>query len=75
MNAKEISKHLQKMENKEDARFLQGFFFKTGNRTIRRRGIFFLGIRVPAIRKLAKDTKICNSKEILINCWKSLITK
>jgi len=63
MNAKEISKHLQKMENKEDARFLQGFF-KTGIGQYGE-GDIFLGIRVPAIRKLAKEYKNLQLKEIL----------
>jgi 3-methyladenine DNA glycosylase AlkD len=51
--AKEISKRLQKMGDKEDARFLQGFF-KTGVGQYGE-GDIFLGIRVPAVRKLAKE--------------------
>ena len=53
MNAKEISKRVRKMSNKEDARFLQGFF-KTGAGQYGE-GDIFLGIRVPALRKLAKE--------------------
>jgi 3-methyladenine DNA glycosylase AlkD len=53
MNAKEISKRVQKMGNKEDARFLQGFF-KTGAGQYGE-GDIFLGIRVPALRKLANE--------------------
>ena len=51
ITAKEISKRLQKMGDKEDARFLQGFF-KTGIGQYGE-GDIFLGIRVPALRKLA----------------------
>ncbi|MFA5322947.1 MAG: DNA alkylation repair protein [Smithella sp.] len=53
MNANEISKHLRKMGDNEDARFLQGFF-KTGPGQYGE-GDIFLGIRVPVLRKLAKD--------------------
>ena len=53
ITAKEISKRLRKMGDKEDARFLQGFF-KTGPGQYGE-GDIFLGIRVPALRKLAKD--------------------
>ena len=53
MNAKEISKRIRKMGNKEDARFLQGFF-KTGAGQYGE-GDIFLGIRVPVLRKLAKE--------------------
>ena len=51
------------MGNKEDARFLQGFF-KTGVGQYGE-GDIFLGIRVPAIRKLAKEYKNLQLKEIL----------
>jgi 3-methyladenine DNA glycosylase AlkD len=64
MNAEEISKRLQKMGNKEDARFLQGFF-KTGVGQYGE-GDIFLGIRVPALRKLAKEYKALPLKEILL---------
>ena len=50
---KEIIMRLQKMGNKEDAQFLQGFF-KTGLGQYGE-GDIFLGIRVPAVRKLAKE--------------------
>jgi len=63
ITAKEISKRLQKMGDKEDARFLQGFF-KTGVGQYGE-GDIFLGIRVPAIRKLAKEYKNLQLKEIL----------
>jgi 3-methyladenine DNA glycosylase AlkD len=62
--AKGISKRLQKMGDKEDARFLQGFF-KTGVGQYGE-GDIFLGIRVPAIRKLAKEYKNLQLKEILL---------
>ena len=64
MNAKEISKLLQKMGDKEDARFLQGFF-KTGVGQYGE-GDIFLGIRVPALRKLAKEYKALPLKEVLL---------
>jgi 3-methyladenine DNA glycosylase AlkD len=63
ITAKEISEHLQKMGDTEDARFLQGFF-KTGVGQYGE-GDIFLGIRVPAIRKLAKEYKNLQLKEIL----------
>ncbi|MGA2782452.1 MAG: DNA alkylation repair protein [Smithella sp.] len=63
MKAKEISKRLQKMGDKEDARFLQGFF-KTGVGQYGE-GDIFLGIRVPAIRKLAKEYNNLPTEEIL----------
>lgn len=61
--AKKISKRLQKMGDKEDARFLNGFF-KTGVGQYGE-GDIFLGIRVPAVRKLAKEYKALPLKEIL----------
>jgi 3-methyladenine DNA glycosylase AlkD len=64
MSAEEISKLLQKMGNKEDARFLQGFF-KTGVGQYGE-GDIFLGIRVPALRELAKEYKALPLKEILL---------
>jgi len=64
MNAEEISKRIQKMGNKEDARFLQGFF-KTGVGQYGE-GDIFLGIRVPALHKLAKEYKALPLKEILL---------
>lgn len=51
--AKEIRKRLQKMGDKKDALFLQGFF-KTGAGQYGE-GDIFLGIRVPAVRALAKE--------------------
>jgi 3-methyladenine DNA glycosylase AlkD len=61
--AKEISKRLRKMGNKEDARFLQGFF-KTGAGQYGE-GDIFLGIRVPETRKLAKEYAALPFKKIL----------
>ena len=61
MNANEISNRLRKMGNKEDARFLQRFF-KTGPGQYGE-GDIFLGIRVPATRKLAKEYKNLSLKE------------
>jgi 3-methyladenine DNA glycosylase AlkD len=63
MKAKEISKHLQKMGDKEDTRFLQRFF-KTGVGQYGE-GDIFLGIRVPALRKLAKEYKALPLEEVL----------
>jgi len=51
------------MGDKEDARFLQGFF-KTGAGQYGE-GDIFLGIRVPAVRKLAQEYKDLPHKEIL----------
>ena len=64
MDAKEISKLLQKMGDKEDARFLQGFF-KTGVGQYGE-GDIFLGIRVPALRKVAKEYKVLPLDEVLL---------
>ncbi|MGD0022180.1 MAG: DNA alkylation repair protein [Smithellaceae bacterium] len=63
MKAKEISKRLHKMGDKEDARFLQRFF-KTGVGQYGE-GDIFLGIRVPALRKLAKEYKALPPDEVL----------
>ena len=64
MNAKEISKLLQKMGDKEDSLFLQGFF-KTGVGQYGE-GDIFLGIRIPALRKMAKEYKALPLKEVLL---------
>jgi 3-methyladenine DNA glycosylase AlkD len=61
--AHEISKRLHKMGDKEDALFLRGFF-KTGVGQYGE-GDIFLGIRVPELRKLAKEYKALSLKEIL----------
>ncbi len=63
ITAKEISKRIQKMGDKEDAKFLQGFF-KTGAGQYGE-GDIFLGIRVPATRKLAKEYAALPLKEAL----------
>ena len=62
VNANKISKRLQNIGDKEDANFLQGFF-KTGPGQYGE-GDIFLGIRVPALRKLAKEYKSLPIKEI-----------
>ena len=64
MNAKEISKLLQKMGDKEDSLFQQGFF-KTGVGQYGE-GDIFLGIRIPALRKMAKEYKALPLKEVLL---------
>ncbi|PKN51655.1 MAG: DNA alkylation repair protein [Deltaproteobacteria bacterium HGW-Deltaproteobacteria-13] len=64
MNANEISKRLQKMGDKKDARFLQGFF-KTGAGQYGE-GDIFLGIRVPAVRKLAEEFRNLPLEEALL---------
>jgi 3-methyladenine DNA glycosylase AlkD len=63
MNADEISKRLRKMGDKEDARFLQGFF-KTGAGQYGE-GDIFLGIRVPAVRELAKEYQKLPPEKVL----------
>jgi 3-methyladenine DNA glycosylase AlkD len=63
MNAKEISKRLREMGDKEDARFLQGFF-KTGVGHYGE-GDIFLGIRVPAVRKLAQEYQKLPPEKVL----------
>jgi 3-methyladenine DNA glycosylase AlkD len=63
MTANEISKRLQKIGDKEDAIFLQRFF-KTGPGQYGE-GDIFLGIRVPAVRKLAREYKELPLKENL----------
>jgi 3-methyladenine DNA glycosylase AlkD len=63
MKAKEIRKRLQKMGDKKDARFLQGFF-KTGVGQYGE-GDIFLGIRVPALQKLAREYKALPLEEVL----------
>jgi 3-methyladenine DNA glycosylase AlkD len=63
ITSKEISKRLQKMGNKEDARFLQGFF-KTGVGQYGE-GDIFLGIRVPALRELAKEYQQLPHEKVL----------
>lgn len=63
VTANEISKRLQKMGDKEDARFLQGFF-KTGVGQYGE-GDIFLGIRVPAIRKFATEYNNLPLKKVL----------
>ncbi|HBI48158.1 MAG TPA: DNA alkylation repair protein [Smithella sp.] len=63
ITANEISKRLRAMGDKEDARFLQGFF-KTGPGQYGE-GDIFLGIRVPAVRTLAKEYNNLSLKEVL----------
>ncbi len=64
MNANEISKRLRQMGDREDADFLQRFF-KTGPGQYGE-GDVFLGIRVPAVRELAKEYKELPHKEVLL---------
>lgn len=64
MNANTISKRLQNIGDKEDANFLQGFF-KTGPGQYGE-GDIFLGIRVPVVRKLAKEYQDIPLKETAI---------
>ncbi len=63
MNANEISKRLREMGNQEDAGFLQRFF-KTGPGQYGE-GDIFLGIRVPAVRRLVKEYKELPLKDVL----------
>jgi len=63
VNANKISKRLQNIGDKEDAKFLQGFF-KTGPGQYGE-GDIFLGIRVPAVRTLAKEYNNLSLKEVL----------
>jgi 3-methyladenine DNA glycosylase AlkD len=61
--ASKIEKRLKEMGDKEDAKFLQGFF-KTGPGQYGE-GDIFLGIRVPAVRTLAKEYKDLPSETVL----------
>jgi 3-methyladenine DNA glycosylase AlkD len=63
ITAKEISKRLREMGDKEDAEFLQGFF-KTGAGQYGE-GDIFLGIRVPKVRKLAQECQKLPPEKIL----------
>ena len=63
MKAKEISKRLQKLGNKEDARFLQRFFKTSAGQY--GEGDIFLGIRVPALRNLAEEYNALPLEEVL----------
>jgi 3-methyladenine DNA glycosylase AlkD len=62
MTAKEISKRLKKLENKQQAAISRKFF-KTGPGEYGE-GDIFIGIRVPALRKLVKDYFELPIKEI-----------
>ncbi len=64
VTASEIEKRLKKMGDKEDAKFLQGFF-KTGPGQYGE-GDIFLGIRVPVIRELAKEYIDLPLEEVLL---------
>jgi len=61
--ASKIEKRLKQMGDREDAKFLQGFF-KTGPGQYGE-GDIFLGIRVPVIRALAKEYKNLPSETVL----------
>lgn len=63
ITASEISKRLREISNAKDARFLQRFF-KTGPGQYGE-GDIFLGIRVPAVRKMAKEYKDLSFRETL----------
>jgi 3-methyladenine DNA glycosylase AlkD len=63
MTEKAISNRLHEMGNKKDALFLQRFF-KTGIGQYGE-GDVFLGIRVPVLRKLAKEYKALQPLEVL----------
>jgi 3-methyladenine DNA glycosylase AlkD len=63
MTAKEIRTRLQKLEDKQKAQFLQGFF-KTGPGEYGE-GDIFLGIRVPELRKLSNEYKSLKAEEVL----------
>ncbi len=58
----EIQKDLQKLGSKQRANFLQGFF-KTGSGEYGE-GDIFLGIRVPELRKLAKEYQDIPLKDV-----------
>jgi len=64
MNANEISKRLLEMGDKE-RRPVSAGIFQDRSGTIRRRR-YFLGIRVPAVRKLAKEYQDIPLKETTI---------
>lgn len=63
ISANDIEKRLKEMGDKDDAKFLQGFF-KTGPGQYGE-GDIFLGIRVPAVRTLAKEYKDLPSETVL----------
>jgi hypothetical protein len=58
----EIHNHLQKLGDKQRAKILQGFF-KTGPGEYGE-GDIFMGIRVPELRKLAKEYQDIPSREV-----------
>ena len=63
MAVKDIQLKLRKLEDREKGRFLQKFF-KTG-RGEYGEGDLFLGIRVPEVRKLAKQCRGLPAREVL----------
>lgn len=63
VDIKEIRTKLQKLGNKERAQILQRFF-KTGSGEYGE-GDIFLGIRVPELRKLAKELQHISRKEVI----------
>jgi 3-methyladenine DNA glycosylase AlkD len=63
MNARECQARLRSLGNSKDAAFLAGFF-KTGPGQYGA-GDVFIGVRVPAIRKIAKEFKSLSLSEIL----------
>ena len=63
MNAREVQTRLRSLANASDAAFLAGFF-KTGPGQYGE-GDLFIGIRVPVIRKVAKEFKSLPLPEVL----------
>ena len=63
MIVKEIRTRLQKLQDKQKAKILQGFF-KTGPGEYGE-GDIFLGIRVPDLRKLSNECKSLTAEEVL----------
>ena len=63
MTAKEIGRRMQVLGDKKDAQFLQRFF-KTGNGQYGE-GDIFLGIRIPVLRRLAKEYPALTPNQVL----------
>jgi 3-methyladenine DNA glycosylase AlkD len=63
MNARECQTRLRSLGNPKDAAFLAGFF-KTGPGQYGE-GDLFIGVRVPAIRKIAKEFKSLSLSEVV----------
>lgn len=63
MNAREVQTRLRSFANPADAAFLPGFF-KTGPGEYGE-GDVFIGVRVPAVRKVAKEFKLLPLPEVV----------